>query len=166
MFREARIEGFEIRTAILPVAFSSAFDQLKVEIDSFQPDFVICLGLAGTREQIDLERVAINLIHSNISDNEGVFRQDQPVVLDGPAAYFSTLPIAAMNEVRTPFQVQQSFSAGAYVCNYLMYKVLHHLKDTQVRSGFIHLPHLQENKDRIFESLIQIIRALRPPEDS
>ena len=161
MLSRAQIEGFEIRTVILPVAFSTAFDHLQALIDSFSPDIVICLGLAGTREQIELERVAINLIHSNIADNEGVFRQDQPVVVGGPAAYFSTLPISAMKEVETPFLVEQSFTAGAYVCNYLMYKVLHHLKDTEVRAGFIHLPHLKDTKDLVFGSLVQMLRVLK-----
>lgn len=160
MFSEARIDETEIRTVILPVAFSSAFEHLKVEIDSFRPDVVICLGLAGNRESIELERVAINLIHSDISDNEGIFRQDQLVVAGGPAAYFATLPIQQMLEVALPFQVKQSFSAGAYVCNYLMYRVLHYLKETKVRAGFIHLPHLKEDASQVFESLARMLKTL------
>lgn len=160
LLRETKIPGIEIQTVILPVAFSNAFDHLKIEIDSFKPDYVVCLGLAGNRKKISLEKVAINLIHSDIPDNEGVTQMDLHIS-EGPAAYFSTLPLKEMREVTTPFPVEMSFSAGAYVCNYVMYRVLEYVKGTKVKAGFIHLPHLHENQAEIFESLVRMIELLK-----
>ncbi len=160
MFKESGLEGFELRTIILPVAYSSAFETLKVEMDSFKPDFVVSLGLAGNRQKIEIEKVAINLIHSKIADNDGVLTQDQPIVSEGPAAYFSTLPVMEMQQTQGEFPVEISFSAGAYVCNYLMYQLLHYTKGTTVKAGFIHLPHLNQHESSIQKTLVNIIQVL------
>lgn len=158
--KETQIPGITIHTVILPVSFNQAFEKLKTEIERFGPDYVICLGLAGNRQRICLEKVAINLIHCDIPDNEGILLKDKPIIAGGDSAYFSTLPLNEMLEVQTSFPVEMSLSAGAYVCNYVMYRLLDYVKDTKVKAGFIHLPHLKENRDAISASLVQVIRAL------
>ncbi len=158
LFKEVDLPGFEIRAIILPVAFSSAFEQLKTEIEKFGPDYVLCLGLAGERTTITLERVAINLIHSKIPDNDGVVFLDEAIFQNGPAAYFSTLPLKVMRELKTTYPVEESYTAGTYVCNYLMYQVLNYLKESDVKAGFIHLPHLKENRGPIHQAIVEIIK--------
>ncbi len=158
--RETQIPNVSIHSVILPVSFDQAFEKLKIEIDNFGPDYVICLGLAGNRQKICLEKVAINLIHCDIPDNEGIFLKDKPIIAGEDSAYFSTLPLNEMLEVQTSFPVEMSLSAGAYVCNYVMYRLLDYVKDTNVKAGFIHLPHLKENREVISSSLVQLIRAL------
>lgn len=159
LLKETKIPGVELHTAILPVAFSRSWDHLKMEIDFFKPDVVICLGLAGNRRHIELEQVAINLIHCDIPDNEGVLLQDKLITEDGPKAYFSSLPLKTMREAQTPFPVTLSLSAGAYVCNFLFYRLMEHYESTNVKAGFIHLPHLNRDQDAILETLISLIRA-------
>ncbi len=161
LFKEVDLPGLEIRSIILPVTFSSCFDHLKAEIENFNPDYVVCLGLADKRTAITLERVAINLIHSKVPDNDGVNYLDRPVIENGPAAYFSTLPLKEMRNLKTDFLVEESYSAGTYVCNYLMYQVLNYLKDSDIKAGFIHLPHLKDNKDLVFKSILQILRITK-----
>jgi pyroglutamyl-peptidase len=160
LLRETQIPDIIIHSVILPVSFNQAFEKLKIEIDGFEPDYVISLGLAGNRQKICLEKVAINLIHCDIPDNEGILLKDKPIIAGGDSAYFSTLPLNEMVELQTPYPVEMSLSAGAYVCNYLMYRLLDYVKDTKVKAGFIHLPHLKENRYAISESLVQIIGAL------
>lgn len=161
MLGETQIEGIEIYSVILPVTFSTSFEKLKKEIVQFEPDYVLCLGLAGNRKTIDLEKVAINLIHCGIADNEGVLQKNVAVIDSGPAAYFSTLPIEQLEGVETEFPVTISFSAGAYVCNFLMYRVLHELRSSiKTKAGFIHLPPLNDDRDKLYKTLISLIRAL------
>lgn len=160
-FKETKIPGLDLHTAILPVAFSSSFDHLKIEIDSFRPDVVICLGLAESRQKIEIEKVALNLIHCNQPDNEGVLLQDRKILEHGPDAYFSTLPIKAMRETQGPFPKEMSLSAGAYVCNYVMYRVLNYTEGKGIRAGFIHLPHLKENEEKIFSSMLEMLKVLK-----
>lgn len=160
LLERTAISGIKIETCILPVTFSKAFENLKIEMDRLRPDVVICLGLAGNRQAIELEKVAINLIHCDLPDNEGVFQLDKLICPTGPVAFFSSLPVKEMSETKTDFPVRVSFSAGAYVCNYLMYKVLEYSEGKDIRAGFIHLPHLGENRDVIFKSLVEIIKVL------
>ena len=158
---ETKIPGIEIHSVILPVAFSNAFEVLKVEIDKFKPDYVICLGLAHKREEISLEKVAINLIHCDMADNEGVFEKDLAILEKGPVAYFSTLPLNSLIEVDTDFPTKLSFSAGAYVCNYVMYRLLDYLNGTAVKGGFVHLPELNGNREQIHGSIIKMLQGLK-----
>lgn len=153
LLKDTKIPGIELRTKILPVTFSGAFEELKKEMAAFQPDYIVSLGLAGNRQNIELEKVAINLIHTRGADNEGVSFQDHLIDEQGPVGHFSTLPLKEMREVATPFPVKMSFSAGTYVCNYLMYRVLQTTEGSQTKAGFIHLPHLKENQEAIFETL-------------
>ena len=159
LFKCNPINGFEIQVVILPVTFSESFKTLKKAVNDFSPDYVVCLGLASNRKGINLEKVAINLIHSDIADNEGVLYYDQLILKDGPASYFATLPLEEMRKLQTPFPVEMSFTAGTYVCNYVMYETLNFLKDSKVKAGFIHLPHLEQNQQKIFDSLVIMLQT-------
>ena len=85
---------------------------------------------------------AVNLMDARIPDNDGFQPVDEPVIPNAPAAYFSTLPVKAMVEAmqRVGVPARLSDTAGTYVCNALMYAMLHQTKD--VPCGFIHVPYL------------------------
>lgn len=156
--KQTKLEGIDLHTCILPVAFSSAFDHLKFEIESFRPEIVIALGLAGNRSKIEIEKVAINLIDCDIPDNEGILLQNKSIVENGTPAFFSTLPIQELRKLQYSFPVTVSYSAGAYVCNYLMYRLMDFTKETNIKAGFIHLPPLKDNSQEILSAIQQIIK--------
>lgn len=138
--------GETLLKAILPVDQDQAPKILLDLLHQFQPDAVLMFGLASGRPKICLERVAINLQDFRIPDNAGVSVTDEPVVVDGPAAYFSTLPLRPMlNALNTEgIPASLSLSAGAYLCNQVFYTVMHEItqKKRSTRAGFIHLPAL------------------------
>ena len=142
----------DLQKIILPVTFKEAFEVLKAEIRSSKPDIVICFGLAHNRTKISLEKVAINLIDCEIPDNNGVLHKGEPITASGKAAYFSTLPLNSMKE---NLPVEISYSAGTYVCNYVMYRTLELLESTSVKAGFIHLPPLTSDMLSIVTELIK-----------
>lgn len=138
--------------AILPVAFSSTQALLEALLEEHRPRLVLALGQAGGRGEISLERVAVNLVDARIPDNEGMQPIDEAVVADAPGAYFSTLPLKAMQarlrELGVPAAL--SLSAGSYVCNQTFF-VLAHLLATRwpgARGGFVHVPSLPEQAAR------------------
>lgn len=132
----------------VPVVFKEAVETVYEAMKIERPDAVLCLGQAGGRSAMTPERVAINCDDARIPDNKGDQPVDVPVAADGPAAYFSSLPIKKMveymNKAGVPAAV--SDSAGTYVCNHLMYGVLHHIDKEfpDMIGGFMHVPYLPE----------------------
>lgn len=112
------------------------------------PDVVLSIGQAGGRPDITVERVGINCDDCRIKDNEGNQPIDEKVAEDGPAAYFSTLPIKAMVKNIQDGGVPASVSntAGTFICNHVLYGVAHiqATKHNEMRTGFIHIPFLPE----------------------
>ena len=138
------IHGHTLCKHILPVEFGKAVEAAVSLVEEVQPDAVVCLGQASGRADITPERVAINVMDARIADNGGWQPCDVPVRADGPAAYFSTLPVKAMVQAMKENGVPASLSntAGTFVCNDLMYGLLDHLAETgrRIPAGFIHIP--------------------------
>ncbi|MEO6102431.1 MAG: pyroglutamyl-peptidase I [Pseudoxanthomonas sp.] len=167
-----RIHGHRIIARCLPVAFDASSKQLRQALHESSPALVVCVGQAGGRQRISLERIAINVNDARIADNQGHQPIDEAIVPGGPAAYFSTLPIKAMlaglGEAGFPVEVSQT--AGTYVCNHVFYDLMHALRNRhKVRAGFIHIPWSPEQAAAIpgapsldIESVIAALRlALR-----
>ncbi|ANM80823.1 pyroglutamyl-peptidase I [Serratia nematodiphila] len=144
---DLELVGTRIVARQLPCVFGAALEALNAAIDEVQPLMVLAVGQAGGRTDITIERVAINVDDARIPDNQGQQPVDEPIVAGGPAAYFSNLPIKAMvssmREAGIPASVSQT--AGTYVCNHVMYGLLHRLSgQREVKGGFIHIPYLPE----------------------
>jgi len=130
----------------LPCAFATAGDYLAQLIAELSPVMVIATGLGPGRSDISIERVAINVNDARIPDNLGAQPIDTAVVVGGPAAYFTTLPIKAMVKAVREAGLAASVSqtAGTFVCNQVFYRLQHLLAGTAVRSGIIHVPAMPE----------------------
>jgi len=143
-----RSGGAEIVVRELPCVLGEANQRLIAAIEELQPLAVICLGLAGGRAEISLERVAINLIDARIPDNAGKQPIDVPVVAGGPVGYFSTLPVkAAVQQLRRQgIPAAVSYTAGTYNCNHIFYGLRHYLQTHRpaVSAGFVHIPYSHE----------------------
>jgi pyroglutamyl-peptidase len=147
-----RLGAVLIATQVLPAVFGTALDALETAVRATAPDIVLCVGLAGGRAALSLERVAINIDDARIPDNKGRQPIDLPVVAGGPAAYFTTLPIkaavAALREAGLPAIV--SNSAGTFVCNHVFYGLMHlaATRRLDLRGGFLHVPYLPSQAAR------------------
>lgn len=142
------IAGAEIIKLEIPTVFSKSGPAVEAGIQAHQPDIVLNVGQAGGRASVTVERVGINLAEARIPDNNNEQPMDEPLQPDGPAAYFATVPVKAMvknvREHGIPCNI--SYSAGTYVCNCVMYNVLHMAatKYPGIRAGFIHVPFADE----------------------
>lgn len=141
------IDRCRVVTRQLPCVFGESLSVLNAAIDELNPAVVIAVGQAGGRVDVTVERVAINVDDARIPDNRGQQPIDVPIVPGGPAAWFTRLPIkatvAAMRESGIPASVSQT--AGTFVCNHVMYGLLHTISDSaEVKGGFIHIPYLPE----------------------
>jgi len=139
------IAGHSVVARLLPTAFADSARELAQAVDDIAPTLLLGVGQAGGRSRISIERVAINVQDARIADNAGAQPIDEPIVADGPAAYFSTLPIKAMLKalLAEGLPAEVSNTAGTFVCNHVAYLMLHlAAKHRGLRAGFIHIPYL------------------------
>lgn len=167
---DARIFKLEI-----PTVFTESAQYLINQITEINPDIVLMFGQAGGRKSISIERIAINIDDALIPDNNGNKPIDSLIDIHGNVAYFATIPIKSifnkLNEYGMPVSI--SNTAGTYVCNHLMYRVLQYisLKQMKTIAGFIHVPYIHQQTigkgdvfsmslDEIVESMKLIIQAI------
>lgn len=139
------INGAQIIKKEISTVFHKSIEELDKLIEVENPDIVICVGQAGGRYDITLERVAINIDDARIADNDGNQPIDEKIYANGENAYFTSLPIKAMVQIMREEGIPASISntAGTFVCNHLMYGLLYliHNKYNSIRGGFIHVPY-------------------------
>ena len=142
------VAGIKLCKLEVPTEFVRSGAVLRDALAAERPDAVLCVGQAGGRAAITPERVAINLMDARIPDNAGFQPVDQPVVPGGPDAYFATLPVRRMAETieKAGIPAQISNTAGTYVCNCLLYTLLHTaaVEYPGMPGGFIHVPYALE----------------------
>lgn len=137
------IGNYQVVGKIMPVDFNVSGEFLLQFIEEENPDAVISLGLAAGRYKITPERIALNVKDGDV-DNEGNKPVDEPIRKEGEAAYMSTLPVRKMVDhlLANGLPAEISNTAGAYLCNNVMYEGLHYAKHKKptLKTGFIHIP--------------------------
>ena len=165
------IGDWQITKMEIPTVFGAAADQVIAAGEGLQSNAILCIGQAGGRAAVTPEVVAINLQEARIPDNLGNQPMNIPVVKGGPAAYFATVPVREMVQAIQTANIPAalSYSAGTFVCNDVLYRLLHHFDGTATQAGFIHVPYLpqqaKENQpslpqDKIVEALTLAISVL------
>ena len=160
------IEGVELFRVELPTVFKESAIRLNKVINDVKPDAVLCVGQAGGRPGVTMERIAINVDDARIPDNISQQPIDEVIQFDGEAAYFTTLPIKrivnAIRKAGIPAEV--SNTAGTFVCNHIMYQALFAATkaDKSFKAGFMHIPFIPEQTtDKPSLSLDKSTKALQ-----
>jgi len=156
-----RIGGYTLCKLEIPTVFGTGAETVLCKAETIKPDVILCIGQAGGRSAVTPERVAINIRDARIDDNAGNRPIESPVVSGGPAAYFATVPVRAIAEAIAAEGIPASVSntAGTFVCNDVLYTLLHKFSGTAVRVGFIHVPFLPEQGNPSMP-LADTVRAL------
>ena len=166
----ATIVDAEISGLVLPVSFQRAAAPVIAAIDELHPDVVLNLG-QGSAVGVRVERIAVNRCSAPAGgDNDGYEPQGEPIVMDGPETYQSTLPAMEIVDLlsNVKFEAAPSDSAGEFLCNYVMYTTLHHIAthNLPIRAGFIHdsplreeVPDLTEGKGMRLKKWIDFVEA-------
>lgn len=130
----------------IPTVFGLSAETVLAAAEKLQPDVILCIGQAGGRSGVTPEVVGINLREARLPDNAGNQPADVSVVENGPAAYFATVPVRAMVKAVNDAGISAalSYSAGTFVCNDVLYSLLHHYHGTETKVGFVHVPFLPE----------------------
>ena len=145
-----RIADFNITKLEIPVVFGKSADVVIKKAEEIKADVVLCIGQAGGRDAVTPEMIGINLRYATIPDNDGNKPVDERIIPDAPDAYFTTLPARkmAVEIEKSGIRSKVSYSAGAYVCNEVIFSLMHHFKGSDVKVGFIHVPYsCEQEKD-------------------
>lgn len=142
------VPDLAVATAVLPVSYERALSMLLDTLASVRPAAVVCCGLDARASAVAVERLAANLkdcgTGDGLADNDGARPRDEPVVAGGPDGLFTTLPNRAILESlhAEGIPAVASLSAGTFVCNTVLYGLLHHLRrqPDPVEAGFLHFP--------------------------
>ncbi len=143
-----KIKDSEIIKIEIPTSFKRSEQAILEAIEKYSPDVILSVGQAGGRNEITLEKVAINLLEARIKDNDGYQPSDLPIKEDGETAYFTNLNIKGivshLKENKIPTTI--SYTAGTFVCNTVMYNNLYLVdkKYPNIKTGFVHVPYLPE----------------------
>jgi pyroglutamyl-peptidase len=159
--------GVELAAAVLPVAYARSADVLRGAVRAALPDVVICFGQADGRTGISVERFAHNLDSAEPVDNDGAVSNAE-IDPNGPVAYASTLPVAAIVEAlrAAGIPASESRDAGGFLCNHVFYVLMRALEEEQpdTLGGFVHVPLLPEQalaKQAPSMPLDALVRAAR-----
>lgn len=149
------IGNYAVMKLQVPTVYGLAAPTALKTAEELKPDAIVCIGQAGGRPKVTPEVIGINLRDASIPDNAGAKPWNEPIVPDGADALFSTLPVHEMVEKaqKRGLPCALSYSAGAFVCNDLLYTLLHHYRGTDTRVGFIHVPFLPSQTDEKTPSL-------------
>ena len=130
----------------IPTVFALAARTVLDAAERDAPDVILCVGMAAGRDAVTPERIAINIASAKKPDNAGNMPQESPILPGGPDGMFSTVPVSAMSDAITAAGLpgRVSNTAGTFVCNDTLYRLLHHYAGTAVRVGFVHVPQLPE----------------------
>ena len=165
---QERIGAYRLEKLRLPVEYGEAARRVLVKARELSPQVILCVGQAGGRDSVTPEVIGINLREASIPDNAGAAPAGTPIDPDGPDGIFSTLPVREMAEAIRARGIPDllSYSAGAYVCNELLYTLLNRFRGTDTRVGFIHVPYIPSQgtpclpQERLTQALAAAIETL------
>ena len=141
-----QVGDYRLTKMELPTVFGAAAQMVLEAARELRPDVILCVGQAGGRDAVTPERIAVNMARTRIPDNQGNQPVETPILPGAPDGIFSTVPVCAMADAITAAGLPGKISntAGTFVCNDTLYRLLHHFAGTAVRAGFVHVPWLPE----------------------
>ncbi|WP_147803547.1 peptidase C15 [Alkalicoccus halolimnae] len=143
--KQEKFPGADVRAEGLPVIFQTCAHKALDIIKSWNPDVVLHFGVAAGRQTINIEQTAVNIEHApDTPDNAGDAPADRYIDSGGPDGIFATIPVRNLTEnlQEAGIPAEVSYSAGTYICNSTLYRVLRFINDQElsVKAGFIHVP--------------------------
>ena len=131
----------------LPLDYNSALQIIDDKIKKYSPKIILCCGQAN-RAVISFERIAVNAINVSRADNKGYIPDNDIIIPDAPAGYFSNIDLPQLVEAlqKESIPAYISYHAGTYGCNWILFNILHKINagEFNAKSTFVHIPPLPQ----------------------
>lgn len=165
-------DRIDLVTQVLPVEYGTTGDIIRQLIAHHDPDAVVMLGVASSRNAIHLEYHAANCDTATTGDTAGKIHTNR--IIDSRFDYYfkrsSTLPIDYLFcELQAhDIPVARSYDAGGYVCNHLFFHALSFTSEEcnkPIKTGFVHVPTFESiDMDKQVQAVELILEAVADPE--
>ena len=121
----------------LPVAFGAVQKKLNKLLQE-KYDYIIMSGENRKARKVLVERVALNVAHATIADNDGYKAHLADVTTKGPLALMTSVDTEQIVHQlhRHSIPARTNHHAGTFVCNASFYRALR----AQKKTIFLHLP--------------------------
>lgn len=141
-----KIGTFSLTKLMLPNIYGLETRMLLEKAQEIEPDIILMLGMDSGTTKVHIDTVAINIQDALMEDNMGRRPWNKPIIENGPAAYFATIPAHELVQQlqKEGLHVHLGYSSGGYVCNDVFYSVAHKFNNTNTKFGFIHIPLLPQ----------------------
>ncbi|MEZ5324477.1 MAG: hypothetical protein R3F19_05395 [Verrucomicrobiales bacterium] len=168
MIRHLESVNFEIphvdlQFAVLPVSYEKADVSILELLAELRPHTVLAFGIGRSEPLITIERIALNIDDAECCDNCGESRNGTLIETDGPAAYFSNVPLVSIQDALRKAAIPSAISnhAGAFLCNHLLYRLLHASETSGCPASacFLHLPRIPWDRN-IADQLEHAVRLI------
>lgn len=153
---------YKIDKLYLPVALRSSYQIINEYLKQNNPELIMLLGEAVSREKLSIEIKAKNHILTTLSTCDEVDLSRKFLIENGPNIIYSSFPtIEALSHLFTnSINAEISTDAGGYICNALYYQVQYY--HPNIPTVFIHFPHITDEftLDKMARALEIIINSL------
>ena len=136
--RRPALAGIERATHLFATTYASV-DRDLPKLLAQKPDVVLMFGVAGRRRHLCIETRARNAVSLLFPDASGRRPAHGVIKLRGPAALAGNAPFARVAGAAGP-RARLSRDAGNYLCNYVYWRALEHVRGTRPLVQFVHIP--------------------------
>ncbi len=159
-----------VRALELPVAFKDGRLALRSALTSGRLRAWLGLGVALSRQSVEVEAIALNVAHALGPDEAGELLVHQTLVAGGPTAVCASVsPSAAVDVLRqAAIDAHVSHHAGTFVCNAVAYEAYRSAARRASARGplaalFVHVPMPADGPEpQVTAALVALARWLAP----
>ena len=137
-------DNIEIIKSEIPTSFVLGPQKVLNICKLEDPDIIICMGQAGGRKYISLERLAFNYMNARIPDNDKNMPQNTNIYVGGELAYETSFDLNKIMLKLPKDKFEISYNAGTFVCNTVYYSILKYAKENNKSALFVHVPYIKE----------------------
>jgi len=156
------VDGVEIIGIVLPVDFDLSVENITKAIVNYIPQVLISTGLSPRAKKLNVENIGINIkMYPRDEKKWFIPRRLDPY---GPFIRISSIDTKEIvSEIRDAgIASRQSFYAGYYICNAVLYSALGFIKEKELltKAGFIHVPLLssQDPNGMELETMVEAVK--------
>ena len=163
--RRPALAGIERVVHIFATTYAS-IDRDLPKLLAQKPDIVLMFGVAGRRHQLCIETRARNAVSLLFPDAGGHRPRHGVINLRGPAALAGNAPFARLASAAGP-KARLSRDAGRYLCNYVYWRALEHMRGGGPLVQFVHIPPVSikpRRRRRSRKSPLTLAQLLKPAE--